>query len=86
MGESLQSIPPDTRKKLPAPPLPPEGADRLGIDLGAFSASFRGSGSARSLIERPTVTTPTTRSGHDTPASAAATVADPAITVHELHA
>lgn len=72
MGENLQGIPPEIRKKPAAPPLPPEGVDRVGTDLGTFAPFLRGSGSMRSLIERPNATRSTTRSGHNTPASTAA--------------
>jgi hypothetical protein len=78
MEESLESGPPDIRKMPLAPPLPPEGIDRPGIDLGAFSPSFCGSGSARSSNKRPLLRTASTHSGQDASVSAAAAFANPA--------
>lgn len=76
MEENRQSYLAGSRKRPGTTPLPPEGIERPGIDVGAFFPSVRGSGSALSLIERPSIMMPMTRSGQDTSASAAAPVAN----------
>ena len=63
MEENRQSYLAGSRKRPGTTPLPPEGIERPGIDVGAFFPSVRGSGSALSLIERPSIMMPMTRSG-----------------------
>jgi hypothetical protein len=74
MEESPKSDPAGSRKKPRTPPLPPVCIEQPRIDLGAFSPSFRSSGTAPSPTEKARVVVPTTRLGPHDSASAAAPV------------